>query len=294
MCGDQDVTLEKDYESLIGNIPGESWTSYKVDSDVNPDAILENFYSVTQPSGITQLFQQGLNYYTVDPADDSWLVLTQPIYPSYNYQLNCPVLLGDGFSVSDENMVVLSRTIRNTDGDAFNCIILKLTGDIHISFIMHEIEYTMLEIECNDNEGEVLVDPEKNLDPNFWFEGTLVTLQARPKQGFKFVKWECSSGDVITDVNNMFNPISFTLGSEPVSMIPVFEPATACERSVLTSVNPQEKAVIYVNGSDSVVSVLEGSVVNLSLSVNEYYLFDHWEVYQNGVEELNNLVTPAM
>ena len=125
-----------------------------------------------------------------------------------------------------------------------------------------------------------------------WWEGSKLTVQAVPAEGYRFVRWQESAGGYINDENAAQNPLNFTLGTASAKFSPVFELAEAVDRSITKVVDPKGKATITINGSPDTLQVREGSVVSLGIDVDEYYLFDHWIVTQNGVESSYNLVAP--
>ena len=154
------------------------------------------------------------------------------------------------------------------------------------------MQYSTITVPTNEAEGTVTITPNADFSPNLWWEGTQLTVQAAPAEGYRFVSWQESTGGYINDENAAQNPLNFTLGTASAKFSPVFELAEAVDRSITKVVDPKGKATITINGSPDTLQVREGSVVSLGIDVDEYYLFDHWNVTQNGVEPSYNLVAP--
>ena len=92
-----------------------------------------------------------------------------------------------------------------------------------------------------------------------------MTVQAAPAEGYRFVRWQESTGGYINDENAVQNPLNITLGETGANFSPVFEAAEAFDRSITKVVDPEGKATITINGSSDTIQVREGSVVSLEL-----------------------------
>ena len=165
-----------------------------------------------------------------------------------------------------------------------------MTKDTTITAKIHEMQYSTITVPTNEAEGTVTITPNADFSPNLWWEGTQLTVQAAPAEGYRFVRWEEGAGGYINDENAAQNPLNITLGKTGANFSPVFEAAEAVDRSIRKVVDPEGKATITINGSSDTLQAKEGSVVSLGIDVDEYYLFDHWNVTQNGVESPYNLV----
>ena len=288
MYGTDDVTLSNN-----------CFLVYKVSPDVPLEVVfddLDSFVSANLESIVTDvadLFSHGLDYYTID-CDGSWYIFVQDLYPCFDYSRNKPVFLGTGFSVSDEEMIVQKKTIRSATGDfsGYNIVVINPYGDVHVSSEIRDIELTSLTVDFDNEKGNVSISPKRHKSPNYWYEETSITVQAKPKEGYRFVRWEGETNSVINDSNEMVNPLTFVIGSQDMGIKAVFESAVAHLRPITVESSPANKAVVRINGDEGVTEVEEGSTVLLSVDVDEYYLFDHWEVYQNGVDNQENLVVP--
>ena len=166
-----------------------------------------------------------------------------------------------------------------------------MTQDTTITANIHEAKYMTVTVPTDKTKGTVTITPAADVEtPAMWWEGSKLTVQAVPAEGYRFVRWEEGSGGYISDENAAWNPLNITLGATDANFSPVFEAAKAVDRSITKVVDPEGKATITINGSSDTIQVREGSVVSLGIDVDEYYLFDHWNVTQNGVEPSYNLV----
>lgn len=188
-----------------------------------------------------------------------------------------------------------------TQGNSAECDLLSYTTGIEEESIVwsgEQITVTIpyatdwsLTVPTDKTKGTVTITPAADVEtPAMWWEGSKLTVQAVPAEGYRFVRWEEGSGGYISDENAAWNPLNITLGATDANFSPVFEAAKAVDRSITKVVDPEGKATITINGSSDTIQVREGSVVSLGIDVDEYYLFDHWNVTQNGVEPSYNLV----
>ena len=168
-----------------------------------------------------------------------------------------------------------------------------MTQDTTITANIHEAKYTTVTVPTDETKGTVTITPAADVEAlGVWWEGSKLTVQAAPAEGYRFVCWQESAGGYINDENAVQNPLNITLGETGANFSPVFEAAEAFDRSITKVVDPEGKATITINGSSDTIQVREGSVVSLGIDVDEYYLFDHWNVTQNGVKPSYNLVAP--
>lgn len=168
-----------------------------------------------------------------------------------------------------------------------------MTQDTTITANIHEAKYTTVTVPTDETKGTVTITPAADVETlGMWWEGSKLTVQAAPAEGYRFVRWQESAGGYINDENAVQNPLNITLGETGANFSPVFEAAEAFDRSITKVVDPEGKATITINGSSDTIQVREGSVVSLGIDVDEYYLFDHWNVTQNGVKPSYNLVAP--
>ena len=290
MLGETDVTQSNDFESACGrqgvSIP---YSAYTFPSTMTMDEIYSNLSAKSTISGF-YLFNDGLNYLDFPVDSEDWIVIQLDQYPGYTERLG-PKFIADGFVSSNEAAVADRHSISNSRFGGRTYIVFKMTQDTTITANIHEAKYTTVTVPTDETKGTVTITPAADVETlGMWWEGSKLTVQAVPAEGYRFVRWEEGSGGYISDENAAWNPLNITLGATDANFSPVFEAAKAVDRSITKVVDPEGKATITINGSSDTIQVREGSVVSLGIDVDEYYLFDHWNVTQNGVEPSYNLV----
>ena len=290
MLGENDVTLGDDFKTVCKNQGyGILYIAYSFPSTTSLDEIYSSLSTSATMSGFT--FNSGLNYLDFPVDSDDWIVIGLNQYPGYTEQ-GGPQFIADGFESSNKSAVADMRSIPHLRFDGRTYIVFKMTKDTTITAKIHEMQYSTITVPTNEAEGTVTITPNADFSPNLWWEGTQLTVQAAPAEGYRFVRWQESTGGYINDENAVQNPLNITLGETGANFSPVFEAAEAFDRSITKVVDPEGKATITINGSSDTIQVREGSVVSLGIDVDEYYLFDHWNVTQNRVEPSYNLVAP--
>ena len=290
MLGEKDVTLGDEFKAVCKNQGyGIPYIAYSFPSTTSLDEIYSSLSTSATMSGFT--FNSGLNYLDFPVDSDDWIVIGLNQYPGYTEQ-GGPQFIADGFESSNKSAVADMRSIPHLRFDGRTYIVFKMTKDTTITAKIHEMQYSTITVPTNEAEGTVTITPNADFSPNLWWEGTQLTVQAAPAEGYRFVCWQESTGGYINDENAVQNPLNITLGETGANFSPVFEAAEAFDRSITKVVDPEGKATITINGSSDTIQVREGSVVSLGIDVDEYYLFDHWNVTQNGVEPSYNLVAP--
>ena len=288
MLGENDVTLGDDFKTVCKNQGyGIPYIAYSFPSTTSLDEIYSSLSTSATMSGFT--FNSGLNYLDFPVDSDDWIVIGLNQYPGYTEQ-GGPQFIADGFESSNKSAVADMRSIPHLRFDGRTYIVFKMTKDTTITAKIHEMQYSTITVPTNEAEGTVTITPNADFSPNLWWEGTQLTVQAAPAEGYRFVRWEEGAGGYINDENAAQNPLNITLGKTGANFSPVFEAAEAVDRSIRKVVDPEGKATITINGSSDTLQAKEGSVVSLGIDVDEYYLFDHWNVTQNGVESPYNLV----
>ena len=292
MLGETDVTRSNDFKAACGrqdvSIP---YSAYTFPSAMTVDEI---YSSLSTGKSISDfyLFNAGLNYLDFPVDSEDWIVIQLNQYPGYTEQLG-PKFIADGFESSNKSAVADMRSIPHLRFDGRTYIVFKMTKDTTITANIHEAKYTTVTVPTDETKGTVTITPAADVEAlGVWWEGSKLTVQAAPAEGYRFVCWQESAGGYINDENAVQNPLNITLGETGANFSPVFEAAEAFDRSITKVVDPEGKATITINGSSDTIQVREGSVVSLGIDVDEYYLFDHWNVTQNGVKPSYNLVAP--
>ena len=290
MLGETNVTQSNDFKTACGsqNV-GIPYLAYTFPSAMTLDEIYSSLSTRKTISGFDS-FADGLNYLDFPVGNGDWIVIGLEVYPGYTVQ-GGPKFITDGFVSSNEAAVEDRRSISNSRFGGRTYIVFKMTQDTTITANIHEAKYMTVTVPTDKTKGTVTITPAADVEtPAMWWEGSKLTVQAVPAEGYRFVRWEEGSGGYISDENAAWNPLNITLGATDANFSPVFEAAKAVDRSITKVVDPEGKATITINGSSDTIQVREGSVVSLGIDVDEYYLFDHWNVTQNGVEPSYNLV----
>ena len=292
MLGETDVTQSNDFETACGsqNI-GIPYLAYTFPSAMTLDEIYSSLSTGETISDFNS-FADGLNYLDFPVDSEDWIVIGLEMYPGYTVQSG-PKFIADGFDSDNEASVADRRSISNSRFGGRTYIVFKMTKDTTITANIHEMVYTAVTVPTDETKGTVTITPTADAETAaMWWEGSKLTVQAVPAEGYRFVRWKDVEGGYITAANATQNPLNFTLGTASAKFSPVFETAEAVDRSITKIVDPKGKATITINGSSDTLQAKEGSVVSLGIDVDEYYLFDHWIVTQNGVESPYDLVAP--
>ena len=292
MLRETDVTQSNDFETACGsqNI-GIPYLAYTFPSAMTLDEIYSSLSTGKTISDFNS-FADGLNYLDFPVDSEDWIVIGLEMYPGYTVQSG-PKFIADGFDSDNEVSVADRRSISNSRFGGRTYIVFKMTKDTTIMANIHQMVYTAVTVPTDETKGTVTITPTADAETAaMWWEGSKLTVQAVPAEGYRFVRWKDVEGGYITAANATQNPLNFTLGTASAKFSPVFEAAEAVDRSITKVVDPEGKATITINGSSDTLHAKEGSVVSLGIDVDEYYLFDHWIVTQNGVESPYNLVAP--
>ena len=292
MLGETNVTQSNDFKTACGsqNV-GIPYLAYTFPSAMTLDEIYSSLSTRKTISGFDS-FADGLNYLDFPVGNGDWIVIGLEVYPGYTVQ-GGPKFITDGFVSSNEAAVADRHSISNSRFGGRTYIVFKMTQDTTITANIHEAKYTTVTVPTDETKGTVTITPAADVETlGMWWEGSKLTVQAAPAEGYRFVRWQESAGGYINDENAVQNPLNITLGETGANFSPVFEAAEAVDRSIKKVVAPEGKATITINGSSDTIQVREGSVVSLGIDVDEYYLFDHWNVTQKGVESPYNLVAP--
>ena len=292
MLGETDVTQSNDFKTACGsqNV-GIPYLAYTFPSAMTLDEIYSSLSTGKTISDFNS-FAYGLNYLDFPVDNGDWIVIGLEAYPGYTVQSG-PKFIADGFDSDNEASVADKRSTSNSRFGGRTYIVFKMTQDTTITANIHGAKYTAVTVLTDETKGTVTITPAADVEtPAMWWEGSELTVQAVPAEGYRFVRWEEGAGGYISDENAAQNPLNITLRATAANFSPVFEAAEAFDRSITKVVNPEGKATITINGSSDTIQVREGTVVSLGIDVDEYYLFDHWNVTQNGVESPYNLVAP--
>ena len=166
--------------------------------------------------------------------------------------------------------------------------------DIVVTGNIHELYNVEIKASSNDSQmGRVELTPTSST--NLYKERTTLLMYAIPEDGYVFKGWTETGGSYLTEAQKSQMTVQFVVGTENAQFTANFEEADEITPLPVTvNVDYSDKAVVTVNGSRDITSAKPGAQLTVAISdVNEYYLFDHWEITQNGVENADPLFPDA-
>lgn len=166
--------------------------------------------------------------------------------------------------------------------------------DIVVTGNIHELYNVEIKASSNDSQmGRVELTPTSST--NLYKERTTLLMYAIPEDGYVFKGWTETGGSYLTEAQKSQMTVQFVVGPENTQFTATFEEASEITPLPITvNVDYSDKAVVTVNGSRDITSAKPGAQLTVAISdVDEYYLFDHWEITQNGVENADPLFPDA-
>ena len=166
--------------------------------------------------------------------------------------------------------------------------------DIVVTGNIHELYNVEIKASSNDSQmGRVELTPTSST--NLYKERTTLLMYAIPEDGYVFKGWTETGGSYLTEAQKSQMTVQFVVGTENTQFTATFEEASEITPlPVRVNVDYSDKAVVTVNGSRDITSAKPGAQLTVAISdVDEYYLFDHWEITQNGVENADPLFPDA-
>ena len=166
--------------------------------------------------------------------------------------------------------------------------------DIVVTGSIHELYNVEIKASSNDSQmGRVELTPTSST--NLYKERTTLLMYAIPEDGYVFKGWTETGGSYLTEAQKSQMTVQFVVGTENTQFTATFEEASEITPLPITvNVDYSDKAVVTVNGSRDITSAKPGAQLTVAISdVDEYYLFDHWEIMQNGVENADPLFPDA-
>lgn len=166
--------------------------------------------------------------------------------------------------------------------------------NIVVTGTIHELYNVKIKASSNDPQmGKVELTPTSST--NLYKERTTLLMSAIPEDGYVFKGWTESGGKYLTDTQKSQLTVQFVVGTENTQFTANFEEAgEITPLPVTVNVDYSDEAVVTVNGSRDITSAKPGTQLTVAISdVDEYYLFDHWEITQNGVENADSLFPDA-
>ena len=166
--------------------------------------------------------------------------------------------------------------------------------DIVVTGNIHELYNVEIKASSNDSQmGRVELTPTSST--NLYKERTTLLMYAIPEDGYIFKGWTETGGSYLTEAQKSQMTVQFVVGTKDTQFTATFEEASEITPlPVRVNVDYSDKAVVTVNGSRDITSAKPGAQLTVAISdVDEYYLFDHWEITQNGVENADPLFPDA-
>ena len=196
-----------------------------------------------------------------------------------------------------ENDIIGKKTVSeriNADTCEVTYLAFYARQDIVVTGNIHELYNVEIKASCKDPQmGKVELTPTSST--NLYKERTTLLMSAIPEDGYIFKGWTESGGKYLTDTQKSQLTVQFVVGTENTQFTANFEEASEITPLPVTvNVDYSDKAVVTVNGSRDITSAKPGTQLTVAISdVDEYYLFDHWEITQNGVENSDPLFPDA-
>ena len=196
-----------------------------------------------------------------------------------------------------ENDIIGKKTVSeriNADTCEVTYLAFYARQDIVVTGNIHELYNVEIKASSNDPQmGKVELTPTSST--NLYKERTTLLMSAIPEDGYIFKGWTESGGKYLTDTQKSQLTVQFVVGTENTQFTANFEEAgEITSLPVTVNVDYSDKAVVTVNGSRDITSAKPGTQLTVAISdVDEYYLFDHWEITQNGVENSDPLFPDA-
>ena len=166
--------------------------------------------------------------------------------------------------------------------------------DIVVTGNIHELYNVEIKASSNDSQmGRVELTPTSST--NYYKERTTLLMYAIPEDGYVFKGWTETGGSYLTEAQKSHMTVQFVVGTKNTQFTATFEEASEITPlPIMVNVDYSDKAVVTVNGSRDITSAKPGAQLTVAISdVDEYYLFDHWEITQNGVENADPLFPDA-
>ena len=193
--------------------------------------------------------------------------------------------------------IIGERTVNeNINGTAYEVTYLAFYAKQNIVVTGDIRQLCNVEIKASSNNSQMgRVELTPTSSTNFYKERTTLLMYAIPEDGYVFKGWTETGGSYLTEAQKSQMTVQFVVGTKNTQFTATFEEASEITPLPITvNVDYSDKAVVTVNGSRDITSAKPGAQLTVAISdVDEYYLFDHWEISQNGVENADPLFPDA-
>ena len=196
-----------------------------------------------------------------------------------------------------ENDIIGKKTVSESfNGGTYEVTYLAFYArqNIVVTGNIHELYNVEIKASSNDSQmGRVELTPTSST--NLYKERTTLLMSAIPEDGYVFKGWTETGGTYLTEAQKSQLTVQFVVGTKNTQFTATFEEASEITPLPITvNVDYSDKAIVTVNGSRDITSAKPGTQITVAISdVDEYYLFDHWEITQNGVENADPLFPDA-
>lgn len=193
--------------------------------------------------------------------------------------------------------IIGERTVNeNINGTAYEVTYLAFYAKQNIVVTGDIRQLYNVEIKASSNDSQMgRVELTPTSSTNLYKERTTLLMSAIPEDGCVFKGWTETGGSYLTEAQKSQMTVQFVVGTKNTQFTATFEEASEITPLPITvNVDYSDKAVVTVNGSRDITSAKPGTQITVAISdVDEYYLFDHWEITQNGVENADPLFPDA-
>ena len=185
---------------------------------------------------------------------------------------------------------------RAADGNNEMCYVgLKMDGNLSVTANYHKAANVKITADVNDTAmGTVELSPVGTA--GYYQEQTTLAMMAVAQDGYRFKEWQEANGTTYLSQSQKTKAmVEFVVGDKPASFTAVFEAAELEPLPITVTTVPNGKATIKINGDAGIVTAKEGQKLTISITdVDEYYLFDCWEIVEKGVEGSGSLLSDTV
>lgn len=185
---------------------------------------------------------------------------------------------------------------RAADGNNEMCYVgLKMDGNLSVTANYHKAANVKITADVNDTAmGTVELSPVGTA--GYYQEQTTLAMMAVAQDGYRFKEWQEANGTTYLSQSQKTKAmVEFVVGDKPASFTAVFEKAELESLPITVTTVPNGKATIKINGEAGIVTAKEGQKLTISITdVDEYYLFDCWEIVEKGVEGSGSLLSDTV
>ena len=185
---------------------------------------------------------------------------------------------------------------RAADGNNEMCYVgLKMDGNLSVTANYHKAANVKITADVNDTAmGTVELSPVGTA--GYYQEQTTLAMMAVAQDGYRFKEWQEANGTTYLSQSQKTKAmVEFVVGDKPASFTAVFEAAELESLPITVTTVPNGKATIKINGEAGIVTAKEGQKLTISITdIDEYYLFDCWEIVEKGVEGSGSLLSDTV